>query len=443
MRPFWTLLHRWVGLIIAGFLFLTGITGAVISWDHELDEWLNPHLVEAHSSGPAQSPLVLAHQIEARHPEIFVRSIPLFVEGGESLAFGVAPRVNPLTGKLFEPGFNQVFVDPVSGEEFGKREWGAVWPITKETFVSFLYKLHYTLHVPEIWGIDRWGMWLLGIIAILWTLDCFVGAYLTLPARRRFQLKAGNKPVDDESVLNTNVVNTSFWQRWKPAWKIRTRAGTYKLNFDLHRAVSLWAWGILLIVAFTAFALNLNREIFLPMMSSFFQRTPTPFDQRQRTPKHELITPELTFAEIIARARADAKNRGWKEPAGNAFYSQNFGIYGVQFFYPEVDHGTGGAGHKRLYYDGMDGRYLGDRQPWKGTAADIFIQAQFPLHSGRILGLSGRILISVMGLIVAMLSVTGVVIWWKKREARIKQAAHSMPTTRQQMELTLSEHREN
>jgi uncharacterized iron-regulated membrane protein len=105
----------------------------------------------------------------------------------------------------------------------------------------------------------------------------------------------------------------------------------------------------------------------------------------------------------------------------------------VQFFYPAADHGAGGVGHKRLYYDGMDGRYLGDRQPWKGTAADIFIQAQFPLHSGRILGLPGRILISVMGLIVAMLSVTGVVIWWKKRAARIKQAARSMPVTSQQV----------
>lgn len=102
-----------------------------------------------------------------------------------------------------------------------------------------------------------------------------------------------------------------------------------------------------------------------------------------------------------------------------------------------------GVGHKRLYYDGMDGRYLGDRQPWEGTAANIFIQAQFPLHSGRILGLPGRLLISVLGLIVAMLSVTGVVIWWKKRTARIKQATRSTLVTSQQVELILSGHRKN
>ncbi|MNO08416.1 hypothetical protein D3C81_2310440 [compost metagenome] len=48
------------------------------------------------------------------------------------------------------------------------------------------------------------------------------------------------------------------------------------------------------------------------------------------------------------------------------------------------------------------------------------MQAQLPLHSGRILGLPGRILISAMGLVIAMLSVTGVIIWWRKRAARVR-----------------------
>ncbi len=439
MRAFWTFVHRWVGLVTAAFLFLTGITGAVISWDHELDDWLNAHLTKAHSAGTAQSPLVLAQQIEARYPEVAVRAIPLFIAAGESLSFSVTPRVNPATGQLFEPGFNQVFVDPVSGEELGKREWGAVWPITKETFVSFLYKLHYTLHLPEMWGINRWGIWLMGIIAALWTLDCFVGAYLTLPARRQSRSDAAGRPVSGESVaaINADLTARNFWQRWKPAWRIRARAGAYKLNFDLHRAISLWTWGLLFIVAFTAFSLNLHREVFLPVMNSFSQVTPTPFDQRQRAPRHEPIAPEFTFAEIIERARIDVRNKGWEEPAGSIFYSPGFGIYGVQFFYPEADHGVGGAGHKRLFYDGVSGDYLGDHAPWTGTVADIFVQAQFPLHSGRILGLPGRILISVMGLVVAMLSVTGVYIWWKKHTARIKQSARSMPASDQRRRLSI------
>ena len=53
---------------------------------------------------------------------------------------------------------------------------------------------------------------------------------------------------------------------------------------------------------------------------------------------------------------------------------------------PGDDHGVGGVGPAQLYYDSEDGRPIGQRLPWVGTTADIFVQAQFPMHSGRILG---------------------------------------------------------
>jgi uncharacterized iron-regulated membrane protein len=48
------MLHRWFGLAAALFLFVSGLTGAVISWDHELDAWLNPQLFQA-ASGACRS----------------------------------------------------------------------------------------------------------------------------------------------------------------------------------------------------------------------------------------------------------------------------------------------------------------------------------------------------------------------------------------------------
>lgn len=407
MRSFATLLHRYAGLLIAAFLFVSGLTGAIISWDHELDDLLNPALMEARSSGPPISSLALARQIEARHPQVHVTYVPLAPEEpGKSLPFGVAPRVDPQTHRLYEPGFNQVFIDPASGQELGRREWGAVWPITKETFVSFLYVLHYSLHLPEMWGIDRWGIWLLGIIAMIWTIDCLTGFYLTLPPRKRTRGETAR----------------SWWQRWKPSWAVRWTSGGTKLNFDLHRAFSLWTWGLLFIVAFTAFSLNLYAEVFYPMMSKVSQVTPSPFDLRAPNDKHDPIMPTITYERVLTDARQVARERGWSEPAGSVFYVPEWGIYGVEFYRQGDGHGAGGVGHRRLYFDGRGGELLGDFQPWRGTAADLFVQAQFPLHSGRILGLPGRIAISMLGLVVAMLSVTGVVIWLKKRRARVRSA---------------------
>jgi uncharacterized iron-regulated membrane protein len=417
------LIHRYAGLLIAGFLFISGVTGAIISWDHELDDLLNPHLMEAHTAGPAQASLALARQVEARYPQARVSFVPLHAQPGESIAFGISGKVDPATQKLAEPGFNQVFVDPVSGAELGKREWGAVWPITKETLVSFLYRLHYTLHIPELWGIDRWGLWLMGGIAMIWVVDSFVGFYLTLPVRRR----NATRPSDDIAGDKPVPAGKTWWQRWQPAWKVRWSGGGNKLNFDLHRAFSLWTWMLLFILAFTAFSLNLYNEIFYPVMQKVSKVTPSPFDTRPMADKHQPILPRLQYAEIIERAGNEAARRGWVEPAGSVFYSQEFGVYGVSFFKPGDDHGAGGVGPPVLYFDGADGRLIGDRQPWKGTAADIFVQAQFPLHSGRILGLPGRILISFMGVVVAMLSVTGVIIWWRKRASRVAVARRQAP----------------
>jgi len=423
MRAFWTLIHRYLGLLTAGFLFLSGVTGAVISWDHELDDLLNPQLMESHSAGTPQAALVLARQVEARYPDISVSYVPLHAEAGKSLALGVSPRFDAATRDLTKPGFNQVFVDPVSGAELGKREWGAVWPITKETFVSFLYRLHYTLHIPEMWGIDRWGLWLMGAIAMVWMVDSFVGFYLTLPLRRKQAAPAGG--------ADKAAGGKGWWRRWQPAWKVRWKGGAAKLNFDLHRAFSLWTWILLFILAFTAFSLNLYNEIFYPVMSKVTKVTPTPFDTRPMADKQHLVAPRLAFDEVVERAGAEGLRRGWDDPVGGIFYSQEFGIYMVSFFKPGGDHGSGGVGPALLYYDGVNGKLLGQRQPWKGTAADIFVQAQFPLHSGRILGLPGRILISAMGVVVAMLSVTGVIIWWRKRASRRVVVAQRQGVARQ------------
>lgn len=410
MRLAITLLHRWLGLATAAFLFVSGLTGAVISWDHELDHLLNAHLMEVESDGPALSPYDLARMIEERDPRVQVTFVPLAAEPGEAMVFGVDPRIDPATGDLFEPGYNEVFVDPATGAEVGRRDWGAAWPITGENLVSFLYVLHYSLHIPQMWGIDSWGVWLMGIVAVVWTFDCFFGFYLTLPVRRA---AGAGRPEAVERQLARG-----WWARWKPAWRIKTRGSPYRINFDIHRAFGLWFWPLLFVLAFTAFSLNLYREVFYPLMATVSEVTPSPFDLRERTPPDEPIAPDLDFREAVALASAEAARRGWADPAGVVSYVRNFGIYNVRFFGPGEGHGMAGVGPPVLFLDGRDGHVLGERRPWTGTAADIFVQAQFPLHSGRILGLPGRIIVSVTGLAVAALSVTGVVIWYRKRAAR-------------------------
>ncbi|MCP8899730.1 PepSY-associated TM helix domain-containing protein [Gilvimarinus xylanilyticus] len=414
MRAFMLRLHRYMGLTIAVFLVITGVTGAIISWDHELDEWLNPHLNETHTKGTPIAATELAAMVEKEFPKVEVTYFELAPEPGHSQYFWVAPRVNPETGHLYKPEFNQVYVDPVSGEIMGKRLWGQVWPITGETFMSFLYKLHFSLHIPEFFDIDHWGLWLLGVIALIWTFDCFVGFYLTLPRNKGRERKNGR----------------GWMSRWAPAWKIRRTAGPIRFNFDLHRALGLWTWLLLFIIAFTAFSLNLYREVFYPVMSMVSDVTPSPLEERVPNDHDEPITPTLTFSDIETLARTEGDAIGWTQPVGSIWYAREWGMYRVEYFAGGDSHGAGGVGHEALFFDGHTGEVLGDFVPWEGTAADIFVQAQFPLHSGRILGLPGRILISIMGIVVAALSITGVVIWWRKVKAKEKRIAQMQAEAR-------------
>jgi uncharacterized iron-regulated membrane protein len=388
-RNFFVAMHRWAGLFLAGFLFISGLTGAIISWDHELDEWLNPHLFEAQNEGASQSPLVLAEQLEEADPRLLITWLPLAVEPGHNLGLAVSPRLDPVTGKALELDFNNVVLDPIDGQVRGKRMWGEI-SLSRENLLPFLYKLHYSMHIPDGFGIEL-GILFMGILAMVWALDCFISLWISFP--------------------NLSVWSKSFVFRW--------RQGRAKLNFDLHRSGGVWVWGFLLLLAVTAVSMNLNQEVMRPLVSLFSTLTPSPFAGTP-SPPDQPIEPVVSRRAILQLAIAEAEKLGWNTPPGGIFYVPEHGVYGVTFFEPGHEHGDGGLGNPSLYFDGKTGSSAGAKIPGAGSAGDIFMQAQFPLHSGRILGLPGRILISAMGLLVAMLSLTGIIIWQKKRLVRKK-----------------------
>lgn len=397
MRGALVVLHRWFGLFIAGFLFIAGLTGAVIAWDHELDEWVNPQLFRA-ASGTVNStlaPLELAQRAEAADPRLRISFVPLTLEPGHTAMLGVAARIDPATGAPYQLGFNQIAMDPATGEVQGQRQWGRI-SLSRENLLPFLYKLHYTMHIPKGWGIE-WGVWLMGVVSAVWIADCFLALWISFP--------------------NTRT--------WRKSLSFRLRQGGSKLNFDLHRSGGVWVWTLLLMLAVTSVSLNLGTQVMRPLVSMFSPLTPSPFQLGQGSRGREQTDPMLSREQAIAMAEAEGHRRGWEAPAGSIFYAQRFGIYGIAFFTPDNDRDDNGMGNEVLYLDGDTGAIVGDKVPGQGSAGDVFMQAQLPLHSGRILGTPGRVLMSFMGFLVAMLSVTGLVIWVRKRRARAATSSRS------------------
>ncbi len=124
MRAVWVLLHRYIGLATAIFLLMAGLTGSVLAFNHELDEWLNPTFYEASSEGVQLPPGTLVDRLQGQHPKLQVWYMEYPNEGGHTALLAAVPRNNPITGKPFEEP-NQVFyLDPVSGEQTGHRRPG-------------------------------------------------------------------------------------------------------------------------------------------------------------------------------------------------------------------------------------------------------------------------------------------------------------------------------
>jgi uncharacterized iron-regulated membrane protein len=389
VRPWLVRLHRWFGLAIALFLFVSGLTGSIIAWYPSLDAALNPDFYQAHAHGaPALSALALADRVEARNPVLHVSYLPLRVEPGRTLQMRVEPRIDPASGKPYALAYDQIAVDPATGAIQGRRLWGAPG-FDRLHLMPFLYRFHYTLGLPTLKSGLQVGIWLLGIVAMVWFADCFIALLLAFP-------KAS---------------------AWRKSFAFRRGRGGYTLVFDLHRSGGVWIWLLLLLIATTSISMNLAEPVVRPLVATLSRLAPEPGALYARLPPLAPGAPIATRAQIVALAAAEGPKLGIAAPPGAIFQVGQSRFYGVGYTRADDDFPRG-LGTPWVYWDGASLSRFADSIPGRGSIGDIFLQVQYPLHSGRILGVPGRIAISASGLAVAMLSATGIAIWFRKRWAR-------------------------
>jgi uncharacterized iron-regulated membrane protein len=385
---------------------MSSLSGAAISWGYELDRWLNPNLfnVPRRSVAPNRSPTQLIADVERLAPGLRVISLPLHYEVGSAAIIGVRTQ-DPTADAASRLGFNQVFIDPVDGRILGTRdtERNALDP---PHLLWTVQRLHQGLLVPDS---KRWGLWLMGCVAIAWMFNALIGLYLTLPIVR----------ASTANPATALLRMKHFAHRWKPSWRIAFGAGAARVTLDTHRALALWFWLLIVTQAFTGAAQNLRREVLLPVLRSLSTVTPGPFDALRPVPR-----PSIGMVDLTARAQDEARLRRWSLPLGSVLYTPGYGVYSARFFPPGADHtlsrGVVREDVRELYFDGADGRVLGERVPWRGTLADIVVQIRLPLHSARIYGRAGQIIPTILGLATATLTIAGILTWLRRRSPRIQ-----------------------
>lgn len=406
-RPLLVLIHRYVGLTMACFLLVAGLTGSLLAWNEELEAAISPALFHAAPLGPDArplDPLALRARVQERHPEAFVARTPLTVEPGRSMVFRLF-ALPDASGALPELANDQVFVNPYTGEVLGARKWGDIAQ-GPENLMPFVYRLHHSLALGSV------GSYLLGIVALLWTLDCFAGACLTFPARQRN--RAPRTP------------GKGWLARWWPAWQVRWTGGSYKLNFDLHRAGGLWPWAMLFVLAWSSVAFNLS-EVYDPVMKTLFAHQPD--GPANRTPATLQLEPDLDWFEARETGRRlmarEAQAQGFAVQWEDALtYDPRSGQYRYRVHSDrDLSQHWGGT---QVSFDASSGALVHVWLPTGAASGDTLRSWIVSLHMAALWGVPFKLFVCVLGLGVAMLSVTGTLIWWRKRQGRVKMVGKRM-----------------
>jgi uncharacterized iron-regulated membrane protein len=397
VRRILVFIHRWAGLAMTIFLVIVGLTGSLLAFYSELDHLIAPQIYAKPQAGVTPlDPATLAEQAEILVPQAKTRSVWLWYP--DQVLVAMTGRTDPATGKPVELGFEQLLLDPWTGSELARRNWGDLSQGSMN-IMPFVYKLHYAL------ALGMPGVWVLGIVALVWTLDCFVGFYLTLPAGRH-----------------------AFWRRWKPAWQIKRRAGAFRFNFDLHRAGGLWLWVVLLLFAWSSVYMNLWDTVYTWATRAVTEYHAPWTDLANLEKPRE--TPRLDWRDAYAVGERlvaeESAKRGFtvEGPVGLS-YELEKGLYQyrVRSSRDVEDH----RGNTRFFFDGDSGALVLVLLPTGQYAGNTFTSWIYALHMANMFGLPWRIFVCALGFAIIVLSVTGVYIWWKKRRSRRACLAQGIP----------------
>ena len=374
-RKMWLAVHLWLGLALGLFLSIFGITGSILVFNAEINEWLNPKLltVAAPETNPAYRPLAEIVQAgRAAMPESAQHTFANYPLN-ESAAFKLnysMPVVNDVTESW------EVYVNPYTAQAIGKRLMSRSDNFIPQTFIGLVFELHYALLLGEQWGYTVVGI--MGVLLII-------------------------------SVLTGLIVWWPLTGKLLQALTIKRKASAERLNFDLHKTAGFYTTVVLIPVLFSGVYMDIPERV-VPVLELF---SPVTYRYWFKSSPPIPATQSITLADAVAVAdRRYPKGRpDWLYVADTPS-----GTYTV--CKDDVEDPNTFLQRRCIVIDQYSGKILDVDDPGLGTAGEVFTHWQWPLHSGQAFGWTGRILVFLSGLACPVLFVTGVIRWLQKRRAK-------------------------
>lgn len=355
-------IHRWTGLASGLVILFLSVTGAGLVFVTELDRGLNRDLMVAGPSGRPLTPDEALERVGAEYPGLRINRIDLPRDATWTYTVWTRPQ----------DGFNQVMVEPYTGEVLGTRDY-------QSSLAFVLRQLH------------------LRFYAFGWKGRVVVGGFgLVLLV----------------SVLTGLLIYGRFIRALPRWWAVRRGRGFQIVTSDWHKLVGILALAFNLVIAVTGAVLGLEN---LARYSTTVREAIHPAPDAAGFPDPpSTLEGTLPVAVALERAR-------WAIPGFAPTYvllpqpgRSHYRIYGNTEGAIAMEGATSAGVHAltgEVFY-ALDAR-----------AARPITKAYYwmdPLHFGYWGGVWSQLVYLVLGLTTAFLSITGFALWLAKRRRRAR-----------------------
>lgn len=364
-------LHLWLGLGSGLVVFVVGVTGATYAFEEELRHGLHPerHFVS-----------VPANPVRASLDRL--RAVADLAIAGEAPTDGVRIYRDPARSVVFsyqksDPGRfgygasrlvdKKVYLDPYTAE---------VIAVVDERWE--LLELVYWTHTSLLLGYE------LGHQVVGWSVLIFV-----------FMLGSG-------LVLwwprSPSVAKKRLWFRWRPA------TGWKRKNYDLHSILGFWVLGVAFVLALTGLVWSFDAvDRALQWIAN---------GGREHTGPAYVSTPAPRRADSpLDRILADVSAEHPDAESYTIHIGSTVEAEGVYFATAILS--TNGI-WKNSYgvFDAYSLERLGGRRHEDKSNGELLYDMNYDVHTGRIAGLPGKVLVFLASLVVASLPISGALLWW-------------------------------
>lgn len=349
-------IHSWLGLINGFFLILLGLSGSALVFKEDIDNWANEKLLTVQQRGKKLPLDFFYKDISRRYPNLDGIAW-MNPDDAPNKAYNFRLYLNDARITSYDLGL--ITYDPFTGKILREGELDDLSP----SAIEWVYQFHFSLQL----GVPGAAYTaLLGLCMILSILTGTIIYKKSIKKVLTFQVKIKGK-------------------NWRT------------ISSDLHRVVGVWSLFFNIIIAFTGFWLNL-----FAFDVRDWQKEITP------TPLNTLASYSLDslYLQALAQMPDLMPQYVYLPTQPEKKFTVRGAVKGEAAIWD---------GNNSIDFDAQTGKLvritrIANEHFWDKVEASFYA-----LHIGSYGGLAIKILYTTIGLTPGLLSVTGFLLWWRRK----------------------------